>query len=180
MARLTKQANELKMENQTYRRITRPNDLEHIVKTLRGNVEIGVTRIKAKFNYELNEVDAFLESGNVHLSEHFACNLTWYLKFETKVEGEEKFLSIFLFSKNYVAGKVNWSIKSSLAMLLLGQSGGPNKLFDANSEFITKTFIEYSWPSCISIKNLRAGGYIKDNKIKITIWLEGDELVSGE
>ena len=86
---LSREVDNLKKEK---KRIKEAENLSELVKMLGDKIDLGVNRKKADFEYELDGVDAFLDSNKVHYSKYFfAGSLAWYLEFKTKVDEEISF-----------------------------------------------------------------------------------------
>lgn len=159
------------------KRIKEVDRLAEVTKMFSGKLDLGVNRKKVEFEYELNGVDAFLESNKFRRSEFFFANhLAWHLKVKTKVDGENRFLSIFLCAHNH-ATIGNWSTKATYDLIILNQSGGKNKSSKSTKDFGTGTSFGWGVPKFISLNDLRTGGYIKEDKIKVQILLEVEDLV---
>ena len=142
-------------------------------------MDIGFGKKTADFEFKLDDADAFIESGNPHNSEFFfGGSLAWYFCLKTKVIDGDKFISIFLYPKDCAGGV--WSIEVNYDVLLLSESGGHKKEFDIKHNFTSNPIIGWGLPKFISITDLRAGGCINDNKIKIIAHLEFGELIRSE
>ena len=172
---LSREIAECKKEN---KRIKEAGDLSEVVKMLGGKFDLGVNRKKADFECELDGAGAFLELNGRRYSRYFfAGNLAWCVEFGTKVEGEDRFLSIFLHAKSYAGGK--WSINAVQELSVLSQSGGQDSSLKCTNDFSTDNQ-GWGFPKFISASKLRTGGYIKDNKINVRAHLELGELVRTE
>lgn len=152
--------------------------LVKLAKLSTGQLDLDLNRKQADFECELNGVEAFLETKAPHYSRYFfAGNLAWCLEFNQSVN---EYLSIYLFAKNYTGGTGDWSIRGEYEMSIVNQSGGLNSSASSTKDFGTKTFLGWGLPRFISIESLRAGGYIKDNKIRVQVHLKVGELIRAE
>ena len=147
-------------------------DLNEVIKML--------GRKKADFEYELDNVGAFLESNKSRFSKYFfAGGLAWILEFAKKVEGQDRFLSIFLRASNCGGENRRWSVNVIFRLSLLNQSGGQNCSLEYTKDFST-ALPAWGWQKFISTNQLRTGGFIKSNKIKVHVSLLFGEVVRSD
>lgn len=176
---------ELERLGKEIQRIKSGADLGEVVETFNGKLNLNVEQKNGEFEYELNEfeyelndVEDFLETPSAVLcSEHFFVNNTaWQAKVKTKVDGENRFLSIYLYPKRITPGNV--SIKATYVLTILNQSGGENKTSKCTKDFGTNPLCAWGESKFISLDELRTGGYIKEDKIKIQVLLEVEVIDS--
>ena len=162
----------------TIDRIKAVEHLEQVFKIFKGKVNVGQNRKAVDFECELNDVNAFLESNEERYSEFFFTQyLAWHLQFAIHAVGEQKFLSIYLFPKNYYPFAGKWSLSVTIEVSLLDQTGRGNRTAKDTFEF-GNGYHGSGWSDFISIDFLRTGGFIKNNKIQVRLHLEVGELRS--
>ena len=173
---LNKKVTKLGKDVQRFKRA----DLGKLVLMSKGKVDIGVERKSADFEYELMNAKAFLKGFRNRFSRYFIANhLAWYLSVCVKGRRQKKFLAIYLHSESYADELGDWSIEATYGLSILIQSGSQSedKLKLDTAVFGTKTSLALGWPKFISLQDLRAGGYIKSDKIKIQVHLELGKLI---
>lgn len=159
------------------KRIRRVDDRGKVVEMLNGHVNMDLNRKQVNFEYELDDVEVFLEIEKKRCSQYFfAQNLAWYLDLRAKLEGKDKFLSIYLGTKSYDKSSGDWTIRVTYELAILNPSGGKKKL-KSTRDFCSKGHLAWGLHEFISIQDLKTGGYIKDNKIRVQAHLEAGELV---
>ena len=147
-----------------------------LVELIQLGVELNLDfqRKDADFEYELNGVNAFLESKATRSSGYFfAGGLAWFLALKPNIEDGDEYLSIFPEAKDYAGSDSSrWSIRVKHSLSIVNLAEGENSSRHFTMDYNSKAVISWGWPKFISIKNLRAGGYIKDDKIGIRTHLE--------
>ena len=154
---------------------------QQVVEMLAGKVDIGLNRKKVDFDYELQNVDAFLELDHQGRTEYFFTKyLAWYVAFKVVKELEVQYLAVYLYSANYTVSSVMQPIKTTYDLTLLTQTGIKNKSFSSTNEFGTPSTSFWGLAKFISINDLKLGGYIKNNKFKVRVHLEvHDPVLAG-
>lgn len=166
---LNRMLDELKKTNQA---IEGADLLSRVAKLSIGQVDVGLNRKKVVFDYELNGVNAFLESEVNRFSEYFfAGGLAWYLSLTRKTFDDDRHLSIYLGVKDY-ADAGDWSIKADYEISIVDRSWAPNWTCGSKNEFGTKNSVCFGWPRFISVKDLRACSFIKDDKVLVRVHLK--------
>lgn len=131
-----------------------------------GQLDLGLNRKQTDFEFELNNVKAFLESKAILNSQYFfAGGLAWYLALKPCIKDEEKHLSIFLYAKDYADNADDWSIRAKFQLSIINQSWGLDSTLGYTNDFNKAN--GFGLHKFISIRDLQAGGYIRNDKIRV-------------
>ena len=158
------------------KRIKEAGGLRDAVK-VSGDKNLSNNKLRADFECQLGCAETFLVLNERRYSRYFYFNdLAWYLEFATKVEGKNRFLSIFLRASSCASSKDKWSARVFYMVSAVNQSGGEDCALQRVKRFSADEPVD-GWPAFISESRLRAGGFIKENKIKVRVILQPNELI---
>ena len=144
--------------------------LVQLAKSSTTRLILDLYRKNVDYEYELCDLDAFLESKANRYSDYFfAGGLAWYLALEPANKDEINCLKIHLYAEDYAGsdgGK--WHVKVDFSLSIVNQSKDQKKTSDfTGAKDFNETGSGWGWDKFISIKDLRDGGYVKNNEIRV-------------
>lgn len=155
------------------------NKTEEIIEKLQQKMkELIMNKPEETFIFESSDIISFLEghSDKFRKSKYFyARNLAWFVELEVVKAIEEKaFLYIHLKVLN-LSGDKKWSINVNHEMRIKNQSGKQDKCFEMKNNVLKKDgLVRFQF---ISVEEVMNDGFIKNDTIKIQIYVKADRLM---
>lgn len=139
-----------------------------------GKKDVGINTRKPDFEFELSDLKKFLNSPWECDSESFiAMNREWHLSFDVE---EKDFLAIYLCLDDSLRGQ---KVKTTFYLSILGQAN-EDQLLRKTTEVFKGGQECWGWATFISSEELEDDGFIEDDKIKVSVYIESAESVSTE